>query len=87
MHALGRVVLKGGPAEQPRLARLRIGVRELATQLGDDFGLVFVALSYRWLTKAHPDPEGHHLAIVAAVALTSALFSGSVGYCFDPAQR
>ena len=31
-------------------------------------GLLFVALSYRWLSKDHPDPDGFHLGIVAAVA-------------------
>ena len=30
--------------------------------------MLFVALSYRWLTKEHPDPDGFHLGIVAAVA-------------------
>jgi hypothetical protein len=31
------------------------------------FGALFVALSYRWLTREHPDPDGFHLGIVAAV--------------------
>ncbi len=32
------------------------------------FGSHLVALSYRWLSKAHPDPDGIVLAIVAEVA-------------------
>jgi hypothetical protein len=43
-------------------------LRDLTTKLGDDFGVLFVALSYRWLTKDHPDPEAFHLRIVAEVA-------------------
>jgi len=43
-------------------------LRKLAAALGDDFGLLFVALSYRWLSKDHPDPKGFHLKIVAEVA-------------------
>ena len=43
-------------------------LRRVALALGDDFGVLFVALSYRWLTKEHPDPDGFHLGIVAAVA-------------------
>ena len=43
-------------------------LRELASRLGDAFGVLFVALSYRWLTPAHPDPDGFHLATVAEVA-------------------
>ena len=49
-------------------------LRELAAALGDDFGVLFVALSYRWLSKDHPDPDGFHLMIVAEVA---ALYSTS----------
>ena len=51
-------------------------LRAAATRLGDDYGLLFVALSYRWLTKEHPDPDGFHLAIVAAVAR---LYLGDAG--------
>ena len=43
-------------------------LRRVALALGADFGVLFVALSYRWLTKEHPDPDGFHLGIVAAVA-------------------
>jgi Ran GTPase-activating protein (RanGAP) involved in mRNA processing and transport len=43
-------------------------LKRVALALGDDFGVLFVALSYRWLTKEHPDPDGFHLGIVAAVA-------------------
>jgi hypothetical protein len=43
-------------------------LRRVARALGDDFGVLFVALSYRWLTKQHPDPDGFHLGIVASVA-------------------
>jgi Ran GTPase-activating protein (RanGAP) involved in mRNA processing and transport len=43
-------------------------LRRVAWALGDDFGVLFVALSYRWLTKQHPDPDGFHLGIVASVA-------------------
>ena len=43
-------------------------LKRVALALGDDFGVLFVALSYRWLTKEHPDPDGFHLGIVALVA-------------------
>ena len=43
-------------------------LRKAAQKLGKKFGVLFVALSYRWLTKDHPDPNGFHLAIIAAVA-------------------
>ena len=43
-------------------------LRRLAARLGDGFGVLFVALSYRWLSRQHPDPDAFHLAIVAAVA-------------------
>ena len=43
-------------------------LRRVATALGNNFGCLFVALSYRWLTKEHPDPDGFHLKIVASVA-------------------
>ena len=49
-------------------------LRRVALALGDDFGLLFVSLSYKWLTKVrkgrdpdHPDPNGYHLGIVASV--------------------
>ena len=51
-------------------------LRALAAALGDDFGVLFVALSYRWLSKDHPDPDGFHLKIVAEVA---ALYLNLVG--------
>ena len=34
---------------------------------GDCKGLLFVALSYRWLARGEPDPDGFHLGIVASV--------------------
>ena len=43
-------------------------LRRLVEALGEDWGFLFVALSYRWLTKDHPDPENFHLNIVAKVA-------------------
>ena len=43
-------------------------LRKAAQKLGKKFGVLFVALSYRWLTRDHCDPNGFHLAIVAAVA-------------------
>ena len=43
-------------------------LRQLVKALGDDYGMLFVALSYRWLSKDHPDPDGFHLGIVAPVA-------------------
>jgi hypothetical protein len=53
----------------PRKAFWSAGeLRRVALALGDDFGVLFVALSYRWLTKKHPDPDGFHLGIVASVA-------------------
>jgi hypothetical protein len=53
----------------PRKAFWSAGeLRRVARALGDDFGVLFVALSYRWLTKEHPDPDGFHLGIVASVA-------------------
>ncbi|EOD28006.1 hypothetical protein EMIHUDRAFT_457094 [Emiliania huxleyi CCMP1516] len=36
-------------------------LRRLVEALGEDWGLLFVALSYRWLAKDHPDPERFHL--------------------------
>ena len=43
-------------------------LRKLVAALGDDWGLLFVAISYRWLTAIHPDPDAFHLNIVAKVA-------------------
>ena len=43
-------------------------LRKLVAALGDDWGLLFVAVSYRWLTAIHPDPDAFHLNIVAEVA-------------------
>jgi hypothetical protein len=43
-------------------------LRRVVLALGDDFGVLFVALSYRWLDPKHPDPNGFHLGIVASVA-------------------
>ena len=43
-------------------------LRKLVAELGDDWGLLFVTISYRWLTAIHPDPDGFHLSIIAKVA-------------------
>ena len=43
-------------------------LRRLVKKLGNDWGLLLVAISYRWLTAEHPDPDGFHLAIIAQVA-------------------
>ena len=43
-------------------------LRRQVEALGDDYGLLFAGLSYRWLSKDNPDPDGFHLKIVAAVA-------------------
>ena len=43
-------------------------LRKLVAALGDDWGLLFVAISYRWLTATHPDPDAFHLRIIAKVA-------------------
>ena len=43
-------------------------LRKLVAALGDNWGLLFVAISYRWLTAIHPDPDAFHLNIVAKVA-------------------
>lgn len=51
-------------------------LRQVATMLGDNFGLLFVAVSYRWLESSHPDPEGFHLSIIATVAK---LYLGEAG--------
>ena len=40
---------------------------ELVEKLGDEWAVLFVALSYRWLSKANPDPDRHHLKVVGAV--------------------
>lgn len=45
--------------------------------LGEDFGLACVAISCRWLSEQHPDPDAFHLQIVAAVA---SLYLGRGGY-------
>ena len=33
-----------------------------------ELGLLFVALSYRWLSGPHPDPDGFHLEHIARIA-------------------
>jgi hypothetical protein len=43
-------------------------LRRLAAALEDQYGLLFVALSYRWLAKDEPDADGFHLQRVAEVA-------------------
>ena len=40
-------------------------LRRLISALGNDWGLLLVAISYRWLTAEHPDPDGFHLQAVA----------------------
>ena len=54
-------------------------LRRWADALGDDFGVIFVVLSYKWLSAEHPDPDGHHLAAVADVARTYTLPSYEEG--------
>ena len=56
-------------AELPPEAQFSIEhLRRLVSGLGADFGYLFVALSTRWLSRRHPDPDGFTLGIVAAVA-------------------
>ena len=55
-------------------------LRSCAQALGRNFGVLFVALSYRWLTKGHPDPDGFHLTIVAQVAALYLNRSGKAEY-------
>ena len=43
-------------------------LRHMVAALGQDWGLLLVAISYRWLTKEHPDPDSFHLGIIARVA-------------------
>lgn len=43
-------------------------LRKLVAALGDDWGLLFVAISYRWLSASHPDPDAFHLKRIAPVA-------------------
>ena len=43
-------------------------VHRLVAALGEDFGLAFVALSYRWLAAGAADPDRFHLQKVARVA-------------------
>ena len=43
-------------------------LRNLVANLGHQWGRLLVAISYRWLTADHPDPDGFHLAIIARVA-------------------
>ena len=59
-------------------------LRRLATALGDNFGLLFVALSYRWLAKGEPDADGHHLKIVAQVL---GFYFGERGHCDPEAEN
>ena len=42
-------------------------LRHTLDELGDDFGLLYVAVSYRWLDHEHPDPDRFHLAILSQV--------------------
>jgi len=53
-------------------AELRTIVERAKAHFGDDdtaclaaFGRLFTALSYRWLAKGEPDPDGFHLERVA----------------------
>ena len=43
-------------------------LRKLVAALGDDWGLLFVAISYRWLSASNPDPDAFHLEIIAKVS-------------------
>ena len=43
-------------------------LRELVAKLGEDYGLLFVALSYCWLGKDEPDPDRFHLHFVAIMS-------------------
>lgn len=43
-------------------------ISHLVTALGDNWGLLVVALSYKWLSAVHPDPTGFHLTAVARIA-------------------
>ena len=52
--------------------------REVARLGPKRFGALFVVLSYRWLTKEHPDPDGFHLDIVADVL---GLYFAETGRC------
>ena len=46
-------------------------LRRLAGALGETrYGLLFVVLSYKWLTPKHCDPDGFHLSAVADAANT-----------------
>ena len=50
---------------------LRDIAKLISSHFGDnssELGLLFVALSYRWLTGPHPDPDGFHLKHVARIA-------------------
>lgn len=53
-------------------------LRRLAVALGDEFGLLFVVLSYKWLGTEHPDPDRFHLNAVADVAQTYLLSNFAV---------
>lgn len=56
-------------------------LRTVAEKLGDSWGLLFVALSYRWLSAEHPDPDGFHLATVArAASLYVGPWNGGFGW-------
>ena len=59
-------------------------LRSLAERLGDDYGYLFVALSYRWLSREHPDPNGFHLRIVASVLRMYLGGGGTQGVRGDP---
>jgi hypothetical protein len=43
-------------------------LQDVAVKLGNAYGVLFVALSYRWLSSTHPDPDSFHLGILAHVA-------------------
>lgn len=64
-------------------------LRALVDSLGPDFGLAFVALSYRWLSRDHPDPNGFHLGIVGDVCRSYLGLddSGEPGESFDSDKR
>ena len=55
----------------------------MAEKMGDYYGWLFVALSYRWLSADHPDPDGFHLAIIAEVAALFLKSRGLIGAFFN----
>jgi len=54
-------------------------LRRLVTALGDDYWVLFVALSYRWLSETHPDPDAVHLRKVGQISRLYLGHHGIVG--------